>query len=532
MRWTSIFLALALGTFALAGEPLHQRIDALVSAAAGDLPKAELADDAEFFRRANLDFAGVIPTATETRAFLDDQAPDKRAKAIQQLLTGPRYAAAMRERFHIHLMERRGDDDVWLAWLEDAFAKNKPWDQMTREMIRADFRDEPNRGAAYFISQRLEKYGQNATDFPGLTRDVGRLFLGKDYQCAECHNHLLIKEYDQVDFKGMFAGFSNLQLIPGEFPAVEEKLLTKKLEYSSVFVGKAREVGLKVPGLDEIELVTFEKDKEYVQVPDKKTKTPGVPAFSPLEQFATRIPQAPSFDANIVNRVWFLMMGRGLVMPLDQIHSANPPSHPELLDLLASEFKKHAYDFKWLMGELALTETYQRSSRLPAGLDTVPEDKFVAAIERRLSAEQLLWSTLRALEVKSEAAPLENIKPEKDDKNGVEFVGLKKRFLDAFATEPREPEQEFSPGLKAALFALNDEEVLKLLAREDALPARLAAETEVAEPLFLRVFNRAPSEEEKADVEAFLEAFQGERKAAIAEVTWAMLSSTEFVVNH
>ena len=532
MRWPLIFIGFALPLFVAAEAPLHQRIDTLIDAAAGDLPKADLSDDAEFFRRINLDFAGIIPTAEETRAFLADKSADKRAKAIQQLLDGPRYAATMRERFHIQLMERRGDHDMWLAWLEDAFVKNKPWNQMAKEMIRADFRDEPNRGAAFFYTKRLEKYGTNPTDYPGLTRDVGRLFLGMDLQCAECHNHLLIKDYDQVDFQGMFAAFSNMTLLREEYPGVEEKLMTKKKEYASVFVGKPREVGPKVPGLDEIELVAFEKEQQYVQAPDRKTKTPGVPRFSPLENFSKLIPEAPTFDANIVNRVWFLMMGRGLVMPLDQMHTKNPASHPELLDLLATEFAKHDYDFKWLMRGLALTQTYQRTSRLPDGLDTAPDDKFVAAIERRLSAEQLLWSTLRALEVKPENAPLENIEPEEGDDDAEEFVGLKERFLSAFATEPREPELVFSPGLKAALFAMNDDEILKLLAREDAMPTRLANESNIADAVFLSVFSRLPSDDEKADVVAFLDKFEGERNEGIAEVAWAMLTSTEFVVNH
>lgn len=529
MRLIAFIFVICLGSL-IAETPLHQQIDALIDEAAGDTPKAALSDDAEFFRRVNLDFAGVIPTAEETRAFLADKNADKRAKAIDGLLNGPRYAATMRERFHVQLMERRGDHDMWLAWLEDAFAKNKPWDQMSREMIRADFRDEPNRGAAFFYSKRLEKYGTNPTDFPGLTRDVGRLFLGMDLQCAECHNHLLIKDYDQVDFQGLYSAFSNLQLLREEYPGVEEKLMTKKTEYASVFVGKQREVGPKVPGLDEIELVTFEKEEQYVQVPDRKTKTPGVPRFSALENFAKQIPAAPTFDDNIVNRVWFLMMGRGLVMPLDQIHSKNPASHPQLLELLASEFAKHNYDFKWLLRQLALTQTYQRSSRLPDGLERAPEDKFVVAIERRLSAEQLLWSTLQALRIDPENAPLENVEPENDDED--EFVGLKERFLEAFGTEPREPEREFSPGLKAALFAMNDAEVLKLLARDDAAPAKLANSENASDELYLSIFNRLPSDEEKADVAEFIETFGDDRKSAVVEVAWAMLTSTEFVVNH
>lgn len=76
--------------------------------------------------------------------------------------------------FHVHFMERRGRNTHWQDWLQAAFAKNRSWDVMTRQILRADFRDETNRGAAYFFSRRLEKSGQNPTDYPGLTRDVGR----------------------------------------------------------------------------------------------------------------------------------------------------------------------------------------------------------------------------------------------------------------------------------------------------------------------------------------------------------------------
>ncbi len=513
--------------------PLHQQIDHLVEAEAG-VSVANLADDAEFFRRVNLDFAGVIPTAGETRKFLDDSSPTKRRTTIDALLNGPRYASTMRDRFHVHLMERRGSDEIWMAWLEKAFAENKPWDQMAREMIRSDFRDEPNRGAAYFYAKRLEKYGANVTDYPGLTRDFGRLFLGMDLQCAECHKHLLIDDYDQVDFQGLMAGFSKLKLLREEYPAVEEQLTTGKHEYSSVFVGKPRMVGPKIPGLPEVELVSFEKDDLYIQTPDRKTKTPGIPRFSPLQQFAQLLPEAPTFSANIVNRMWFLMMGRGLVEPLDQFHSENPASHPELLNLLAAEFARQNFDMKWLFRELALTKTYQRTSRLPGGIERGANDRhFLSATERRLSAEQLLASTLQAVNVQPEDAPLENSSPE--DESGDEIIGLNERFNAAFAAEAREPEYEFAPSLKSALFTMNDDEVARLLQRDDALPAQLARETDnvrIAESLFLNVFSRRPEKEEIDDVAAFLTGFPGERKQAIVDVTWAMLTSTEFVVNH
>ncbi len=503
---------------------LHDKIDALIDAAnaKADQPVAGPADDATFFRRVNLDFAGVIPTVGETQAFLADKSPDKRSEAIDRLLGDTEnYARRMREAFHVHLMERRGENELWKTWLENSFAENKPWDQMTQEIIRADFRDEPNRGAAFFYTKRLEKSGQRPTDYPGVTRDVGRLFMGMDLQCAECHNHLLIDDYNQVDFQGLLAAFSNLTLLREEYPAVEEKLMKAKFEYSSVFTGKPREVAPKLPGLDEVEVAVYEKGEEYYQTPDRKTKTPGIPKFSPLTEFAKQIAGTPNFSQNIANRLWFLMMGRGIVEPMDQFHSENPPSHPELMELLGKEFTAHGYDIKWLLREIALTKAYQRDTTLPGG-KIAPLERFAVAIQRRLSAEQLMWSTIRASGHQPDEVQLDNIKPEEED--GDEIPGLRERFHEAMANEPKLPEHEFSPSMKSALFMMNDSEVLKLI---DQIPD---GKTTV-DGLYLQIFSRLPTADETAEWSKFLNE-EKDRKAAVRTLAWAMLTSTEFVVNH
>ena len=178
--------------------------------------------------------------------------------------------------------------------------------------------------------------------------------------------------------------------------------MKKKLEYASVFTGVPREVGPRIPGMPEIEVVSFKRGEEYIQTPDRKTKTPGVPKFSPLETFANQIHEAPTFSKNMVNRAWFIMTGHGFVEPLDQFHSKNPPSHPDLLDFLAQEFASQGFDLKWLFREIALTKTYQRASRYPDDQKRPGEREFLVAGERRLSAEQLLSSTLRAVDVEPE----------------------------------------------------------------------------------------------------------------------------------
>src|SRR4029079_3920997 len=116
-----------------------------------------------------------------------------------------------------------------------SFAANKPWDQMAREMLAGSTKDAP--GATFFLSKRLENYGQNPVDYPALTRDIGRLFLGKDFRCAQCHDHLFIKDYKQRDFQGLFAFVRNVARISDKDPGVSEKMTTDKVEFASVFGG-------------------------------------------------------------------------------------------------------------------------------------------------------------------------------------------------------------------------------------------------------------------------------------------------------
>ena len=517
--------------------PLHARVDDLVAAKA----KAEgwavapVAGDGEFLRRAWLDFAGVIPTADEARAFIADQAPDKRARLIDALLAGDRYPRRMRDLFHVMLMERRGDDDAWLAYLEASFQANKPWDQLAREIVNPSRDSEEARAAAFFYTKRLEHYGQNPIDYPGLTRDVGRLFLGKDFQCAQCHDHLFVKDYKQADFQGMFVTYRNLSIdTQAKFPAVAEGVLTQKTEFVSVFKKDVQKTtGPRVPGRDEIAIQTFEKGQEWLVPPDKAKHLPGAPKFSPLTEFAREIPSAgnPAFVANAVNRLWFVMMGRGLVHPLDLNHTKNPPSHPQVLDLLADQFVAHKFDIKWLWRELALTQAYQRSSLLPtadkqdgAGAPSPPppQEAFTVALERRLSAEQLLDAVLTA------TGPANIDDPARQE--------LHKRFIAALANEAGDPEEQVSPSLKAALFLSNDQKVLALLAsREGNLIDRLTKLDDAgaaADELYLSVLTRLPSVAERGEVADYLTKNADRRAVALGQLAWALVASAEFSVNH
>jgi len=530
-----IAVSLSHANSALASEPLAPRIDELVFAKAAETgtgSPAKQANDAEFLRRITLDLTGAIPSAAVIREFLSDPAPDKRTKKIDQLLASPEYPRRMQELFNSLLMERLGEHAEWQKYLQTSFTLNKAWDQMVREMLSPNAEDEASRGAGFFLSKRLEHYGQNPVDMPALTRDIGRLFLGIDLQCAQCHDHLFINDYKQADFQGLATFVTNTTLRTDKpFPAVAEKLLTKKTEFISVFKKEPKSIGPKVPGLAEIEIPTFAKDQEFEVPPDRAKNFPGKLKFSPLQKLSEQLPTADNvqFARNSANRIWALLIGRGIVSPLDLHHSDNPPSHPELLDLLAKEFADHQFDLKWLIREICLTQTYQRSSELPDGQESQPST-FLVALEKPLSAEQLLRACLQATGEwdRLSATAKDAANPIPDD--------IRLKFLKTFANPPREPEVEFTPSVKAALFLMHDPLIQGWLpAADQRLVQRLLTIEDPglqADQMYLSVLSRLPVEEERVEMASVLSK-AGEHKAKVLEnLVWALLASTEFCVNH
>lgn len=547
----SVCVLLAVGGVHAEDVPLHENIDRIIHASAGETPLAPAADDAEFLRRVYLDLAGRIPTAAETREFLAADAPDKRQQWIDRLLDGPDYPRRMQELFHVILMERRGDNEDWIKFLRTAFQQNTPWNQLAQAILHPDADNETARGAAYFFTARLVSEGaMAAVDVPGLTRDVGRLLAGVDLGCAQCHDHLTVDDYKQVDFQGLHMIFENVQTRRDvQFPAIAESLMTEEKEFMSVFIQTPEKTPPRVPGGDVIPIVTFDKGQEYVVPPDRKKRTPGVPKFSPLRELAAELTSAENelFCRNIVNRLWFVMMGRGLVEPLDLQHSDNPPTHPELLALLAREFAAHQFDMKWLLRELALSDCYQRTSVIDG--TPPPWSTYAVAHEKRMSAEQLFWSAMiatgeltRQQKSTADSPPGDAADNPADDAEQVvsqskELAELQKRFLKTFANPPKEPEIDFEPTVEAALFLMHDDRLLQLLQPRDGnLVDRLSKlndAQEIANEMFLNIVSRQPTVDDVQDVKAFLGDKQGaKRTEAIGQLAWALLSSTEFCVNH
>jgi hypothetical protein len=149
----------------------------------------------------------------------------------------------------------------------------------------------------------------------------------------------------------------------------------------------------------------------------------------------------------------------------------------------------------------------------------VPDARlFAVALEKRLTAEQLLTAMLAATGNDPKAADT-----------------LRPKFLKAFANQPREPEEEVAPSLKGALFVLHDAAVLELVnAKPGNLVERAAKlkDTEAIDELYLAVLTRKPTADERAAVAKLLAKHPDKRAEAVARVAWALLASMEFGVNH
>ena len=417
---------------ATAQEPLHTRLDQLVDTNQVG-PLAPVSNDGEFLRRVTLDLTGTIPSSAETRAFLDDPAPNKRELVIDRLLASPRFPIHMATVFDVMLMERRPDKHVptpeWQKFLQDSFETNKPYDQLAREILSADGTDPATRPAAkFFLDRDAEPHSS--------TRDLGRMFFGMDLQCSQCHDHPLVDHYLQADYYGLYAFVNRTQLFTDA--AQKKSFLAETADgdasYKSVFTGDAASTRPQLPGALEIEEPRHRQGEDYVTAPAANVRA--VPKYSRRAKLAELATNGTNrqFNVNIANRLWAHMMGRGLVHPVDLHHPANPPSHPAALDLVTNEFVAQKYNVKWLLRELALTRTYQRSIDPPA--DATPQ---VAAAGQQVAAVEAEYNRLKA--VAEESRKLANtVRDEiKAARTALEPVEAAWKKAEAAVTEAKKP---------------------------------------------------------------------------------------------
>ena len=528
MRWSLTqlgLLAFSLSVPALlvAADPLHQVIDHHIRGAAGG-PVAPTASDAEFLRRVTLDLAGRVPTIKETRSFLETADTNKRVQVVERLLASKDYARWMQEFVSVWVLERRNETTIaqpdWVRYLEESLAADRPWNEIVGELLFVPAEEPEHPAAAKFMLVAGRKGNSHQ-----ITQDVARLFLGRDIMCAQCHDHPSVESYTQRDYFGLYS-------------YVQEKPSQARSEFESVFEPGQQSTGPRLPGRPEREVPEFETAQEAEAA-----------AYRPRLMLSADLPHPENrlFVRTCVNRFWYLMMGRGLVHPLDADHPENPPSHPELLEALQAGWIASALRIKPLLRQIALSDAYQRAgswSGLTEG-ERIAEDRYRVAIPKPLTPEQLAWSLLVAT---GNRARLEQT-PASDPKfNWYDYInGRSERLpantaetLDLFGRVLGAPEGEnqdqFNPAMGHALFLMHEPLVLDWLeARPGSTMERVLAAKDASaqiEEIYLSVLSRRPDAEEHRDTLEYLQTHQDAPARAVVDLVWALLAAAEFRLNH
>ena len=406
---------------------------------ASKLHPSVAADRATLLRRVTFDLTGLPPTIEELDAFLNDNSDSAWETVIDRLLASDRYG----EHMALDWLEasRYADTDgyqndrlrymwVWRDWLISALNSNMPFDRFVTEQMAGDMLPDRNFftqvATGFNRNHRINSEGGSIPDewaveyVADRVETLGTMFLGLTMTCSRCHDH----KYDpitQKDFYSLFAFFNNIDeaglgpnngnsppFIP--VPKSWPNLSQKESEFVVPEPVKIKVVQTSVPrpqpGSPQTVMVlhelaaprpTYRLIRGQYDQPDKTQKlTPATPAVLSrwndkwprnrlgLAQWLMS-PENPLTARVTINRIWQHYFGRGLVRTSENFGvQGEMPSHPKLLDWLATEFVRTGWDVKAIHKLVVMSATYRQSSiAAPALITRDPENRLLARGPRR-----------------------------------------------------------------------------------------------------------------------------------------------------
>jgi hypothetical protein len=485
-----------------------------------------LADDATFIRRVFLDCIGVLPTAAEAQAFVADTSSDKRARLIDQLLVRPEFADFWALKWSDILRNEElvldpSGVDAFHDWIRQSLAANKPLDQFARELLAS-------RGSTYDFP--AANYYRANRDPLTRSETTARLFLGVRLQCARCHNHPFDR-WTQDDYYQWGAWFSQI-----EYQVVSNSR-TDKFD-KNMFIGE--------------QIVHVLAGGEVTNARTGKTAAPrylgdNTPEFPPVADRTAIMadwvtsPRNELFVKSQVNFVWYHLMARGLIEPIDDVRATNPASHPELLDALGKDFVAHKFNLRHLVRTILNSRTCQLSSE-PNETNRDDDANYARARVRRLTAEQLIDAQSAVLGVAPEfpgypegtrAMQVKGVRRGGKGKRGptngdrlLKMLGKPDRLLAC------ECERSNETTLSQAFLAISDEGLQERLEDGDNQLKRWLdsgeAHAAIVDKLYWTALCRTPTAEEKQAALALLDS-AADRFAALQDLAWAVMNAKEFM---
>ncbi len=543
--------------------------------AAGVEP-AETASDGEWIRRAYLTLNGVTPTADEVDAFLRNPSPDKRARVIDDLLARPEYARHFGGIWIRLMVGRRAqgqrfDRGVFEDWVEQQFAENRPFDTLVRDVIGASGSHEDNPAVGFVERWRTNQRGaEGVKDLAGHT---AKTFLGLQVQCARCHDHKY-EQWKQEEFND-FAAY---------FGLTDVRRRGDERTDTEVFDKPEREISSKVKERNKKRLEQRMKGKENAQAileaADIAMATPRPlrpleegPLASPLEPTAGEVlapqrftndgeeltrrqqlaawmttPGNPYFARATANRIFSELFGYGLVNPIDDFVSDSVVLVPGLLDALALELERSAYDYRAMVKLLASTRAFSLSSSAgrvePVESMKEREKVFARFPARPMTADQLFDSLVRATGL-DEAAEKRAKNAKGLGKKGAERAekmaegysklreAMLRKFLSAFDDDEQAEAMDMEGTIPQALLMMNGRVVTDGIQKGFTLARVLekGSGNDRLDWLYMAVLSRKPTTDERMKALSHFQKAKGEREAC-EDILWVLLNSAEFSVVH
>ena len=473
---------------------------------------ARLCSDAVFVRRVYLDVIGTLPTAQEARDFILDETPNKRAALIDRLFERDEFAdywamkwadvLRVKSEFPINLWPNAVQ--AYHRWIRTAIRENMPYDRFARELLTAsgsNFRAPPVNFYRAVQSREPE----------AIARAVAVTFMG-----------VRAERWPKDRLGAMAAFFSHI----GYKQTGEWK---EEIVYFDAFEGASDGAG---------------QARLRAAFPDG---TPAVlpPAQDPRAVFADWLirPENPWFARNAANRVWYWLLGRGIIHEPDDIRPDNPPSNPELLEWLEQELVDSGYDLRHLYRRILNSKTYQLSS-IPRSDHPDAARYFAYYPVRRLDAEVLIDAlcaiTGAAEEYSSRTPEPYTFIPEDQRSIALADASITSSFLELFGRPPRDTglasERNNQTTAAQRLHLLNSSHIQRKLRQSPKLRVLMASGRRnpgrAVTGLYLMILSRFPTRDELEAVRDYAQSARDNRREVVLDLTWALINSAEFLYRH
>jgi len=495
--------------FSFPTTPEKNYIDTLVNAKLKNLriaPSATCSDEV-FLRRIFIDLTGMLPSVEEYKTFMANKSADKREQLVKELMERKEFSELWVLKW-AELLQIRSSNQVsykatllYYNWLQDRIARNVPLNQWVQELLGAN-------GGTF--NNPVTNYYQNETDILKVTENVAQVFMGMRIQCAQCHNHPFDR-WTMDDYYGFAAFFTQIGRKRTDDPRELVVFNSGSGEINHPLGGRRmapKYLGGEVPDV-------VGKDRRALMA----------------EWLAS--PKNPYFATNLSNMVWTHFFGLGIINEVDDVRVSNPPSNSELLEELGKKFTEYNYDFKRLVKDIVLSNSYQLSTQTNSSNESDTKNFSHSSI-RRIKAETFLDCISQVTETKNKfpGLPL--------GARAVQIADgqVSNYFLTTFGRATRESvcscEVKLDPTLSQSLHLLNGDATTQRITQGNLVGKLLKEKKtpeEILDEIYVRCLSRMPSADEKTKVLALVNA-EKDKKQVLEDAFWAVLNTREYMFNH